>query len=146
MGSPRSLLRSRRLRLFPAGLVVVLLAGTLSACAPASDRCLPARLDASPAQVSAGETITVASAAAECDLGYDDGATYSVVIISSSGDRSDAVDVPVKEDGRFSVELAVPESFPSGPASVVVSGSTYDDCGEESGSCAVYSADITVAD
>lgn len=124
--------------------IAMLTAGSLTACAPASDRCLPAPLAASPTEVSPGESLTVESEAAECDLGYEDGVTYSVVVISSSGEKSEEVDVPVERDGSFSTDIVVPQSFPAGQASVVVSGSAYDDCGDESGSCAAYSVEVMV--
>lgn len=136
---------TRRQRLVSAGLAALLFAATLSACSPGANRCLPADLEASPSEVRAGESLTIASAAAECDLGYDGETPYSIVLISSSGERSDDVELPVREDGRFSEELVVPDSFPAGASSVVVTGSTYDDCGDDdSGSCAAYSTDITV--
>lgn len=131
----------------PLGLaasITMLTAGSLTACAPASDRCLPAPLAASPTEVSPGESLTVESEAAKCDLGYEDGATYSVVVISSSGEKSEEVDVPVERDGSFSTDVVVPESFPDGHASVVVSGSAYDDCGDDSGSCAAYTIEVMI--
>ena len=124
--------------------IATLTAGSLTACAPASDRCLPAPLAASPTDVSPGESLTVESEAAECDLGYEDGPTYSVVVISSSGEKSEEVDVPVERDGSFSTDIVVPESFPAGQASVVASGSAYDDCGDDSGSCAAYTVEVMI--
>ncbi|AQY00241.1 hypothetical protein B2G67_01135 [Microbacterium foliorum] len=127
-----------------AASIAMLTATNLTACAPASGRCLPAPLEASPTGVRPGESLTVTSEVAECDLGYGDGAAYSIVVISSSGEKSEEVDVPVAEDGSFSTEVVVPESFPAGQASVVVSGSSYDDCGDDSGSCAAYIVEVTV--
>jgi len=127
-----------------AASIAMLTATSLTACAPASDRCLPAPLEASSTGVRPGGSLTVKSEAAECDLGYEDGTAYSIVVISSSGERSEEVDVPVEGDGSFSTEVVVPESFPAGEASVVVSGSSYDDCGDDSGSCAVHSVEVTV--
>lgn len=135
---------SRWLVLGVAASIAMLTATNLTACAPASGRCLPAPLEASPTGVRPGESLTVTSEAAECDLGYRDGAAYSIVVISSSGEKSEEVDVPVAEDGSFSTEVVVPESFPAGQASVVVSGSSYDDCGDDSGSCAAYIVEVTV--
>lgn len=136
---------SRWLVLGVAASIAMLTATNLTACAPASGRCLPAPLEASPTGVRPGESLTVKSEAAECDLGYGygDGAAYSIVVISSSGEKSEEVDVPVAEDGSFSTEVVV-ESFPAGQASVVVSGSSYDDCGDDSGSCAAYIVEVTV--
>ena len=124
--------------------IAMLTAANLTACAPASDRCLPAPLEASPTEVSPGESLTIRSEAAECDLGYEDGAAYSIVVFSSTGERSEAVNVPVERDGSFSTEVVVPESFPVGQASVLVGGSAYDDCGDSSGSCAAYLVDVIV--
>lgn len=138
--------RFRSRRVAPAAFVALLVAATLSACAPSADRCLPAPLEATPTEVRAGESVTIESGAAECDLGYDDDTAYSIELVSSSGERSDEVEVRVGGDGRFSTTTVVPDSFPSGVATVVVSGSTYDDCDDDSGSCAVYSTDITVTD
>ena len=81
---------------------------------------------------------------AVCDLGYDSKSTYTVVLFSSTSQQSDPMEVPVDDDGTFSAEIRVPETFTSGIASVTVSGSPYDDCGDESGSCAVYSVDVTI--
>lgn len=136
---------SRVLLLGLAASIAMLTATTLTACAPEPDRCLPAPLDVSSADVAPGESLTVRSAAAECDLGYENGASYSIAVVSSSGEQSDDVDVPVERDGSFSTEITVPESFPDGAASVVVSGSPYDECDEDSGSCAAYVVDITVS-
>lgn len=127
-----------------AASIAMLIAGSLTGCAPASDRCLPAPLAASPTEVRPGESLTVESEAAECDLEYEDGATYSVGLISSSGAKSEEVDVPIERDGSFSIDIVVPESFPVGQASVVVSGSAYDDCGDESGSCAAYTVEVMI--
>lgn len=110
-----------------------------------SDRALSPRVaGASSTQVSPGESLTVESAAAGCELGYLNGATYSIVLISASGERSAAVEVPVERDGSFSAEILVPETFPTGEASALVSGSSYDECGDDPGSCAVYSVDVVI--
>ncbi|WP_394194950.1 hypothetical protein [Microbacterium foliorum] len=124
--------------------IAILIATGLTACAPATERCLPASLGASSTQVSPGESLTVESAAAGCELGYLNGATYSIVLISASGERSAAVEVPVERDGSFSAEILVPETFPTGEASALVSGSSYDECGDDPGSCAVYSVDVVI--
>jgi len=136
--------RSRWRVLGLAASIAILTVGSLTACAPASDRCLPAPLAAAPTEVRPGESLTVESEAAECDLGYKDGAIYSVVVISSSGEKSEEVDVPVERDGSFATDIVVPESFSAGQASVVVSGSVYDDCGDDSGSCAAYMVEVMV--
>lgn len=137
---------ARGRRLVSVSSAALLFAATLSGCASGPNRCLPADLEASPTVVRAGESLIVASAAADCDLGYVEDTTYSIVLISSSGERSEDAELPVSEDGRFSGELLVPDSFPSGTASVVVTASTYDDCDDGSGSCAGYSTDIAVID
>lgn len=88
--------------------------------------------------------MTIASGPAECDLAYGNDAAYSIILIADSGERSDPASVSVGEDGSFSAELPVPESFPAGNASAVVTGSPHDDCTDDSASCALYAVDFTV--
>lgn len=112
--------------------------------------CLPAPLEVAPPRPDAGTTVTVSSPAAECDLGYSAGHTYSVTLVAEGvpgtpGTRTSPVEVEVAADGSFSVPLPIPDGFPRGDASVVVTGSPYDECGKDgTGSCAGYTAAVRV--
>ena len=106
-------------------------------------RCLPARLQVSPPTVARGESITVSSPAADCSLGYGRGHTYRVRLIHP-GQPGPPVTTAVAEDGSFRMTLTVPPTFPSGPATVAVTGSPMDDCDDGGGSCAGYAAYLTV--
>ncbi|ERK71402.1 hypothetical protein [Leifsonia aquatica] len=140
-------------RIVAAGLAAAL-ALTLAGCGSSArlgiDRCLPAPLEVTPPGPDAGTTVTVSSPAAECDLGYSAGHTYSVTLVAEGvpgtpGTRTSPVEVEVAADGSFSVPLAIPDDFPRGDASVVVSGSPYDECGKDgTGSCAGYTAAVHV--
>ncbi|WP_313539679.1 hypothetical protein [Leifsonia aquatica] len=109
-----------------------------------------APLEVPPPGPDAGTTVTISSPAAECDLGYSAGHTYSVTLVAEGvpgapGTRTSPVEVEVAADGSFSVPLAIPDDFPRGDASVVVSGSPYDECGTDgTGSCAGYTAAVRV--
>lgn len=105
-------------------------------------RCLPARLHASPDTVAPGGSLTVWSQAADCDLGYRPGKTYTVAL-HHPGQSTPTMVTTVAEDGSFRLTLAVPATFPSGPAAVIVHGSPMDHC-DDGSSCALYAADVTV--
>ncbi|WP_144875948.1 hypothetical protein [Microbacterium sp. 1.5R] len=124
-------------------MATALAASGLTACA-STTRCLPAELTASPARIAAGDTLTLASGPAECDLGFESEPIYTVVLYSSTAQQSEPLEVAPGEDGTFSSEISIPESFSPGIATVVVTGSPYDECGNESGSCAQYSVDVTI--
>jgi hypothetical protein len=140
-------------RIVVAGLAAAL-ALTLAGCGSSArlriDRCLPAPLEVTPPGPDAGTTVTISSPPADCDLGYSDGHTYSVTLMApgapgTPGTRTPPVEVEVAADGSFSVPLAIPDDFPRGDASVVVSGSPYDECGKDgTGSCAGYTAAVRV--
>ncbi|RDV44124.1 hypothetical protein DOE76_13845 [Leifsonia sp. ku-ls] len=106
-------------------------------------RCLPARLTASPGTVAPGESLTVSSTGADCDLGYRAGHTYTVAL-HHPGQSTPPIETAVAEDGSFRLTLTVPATFPSGPAAVIVHGSPMDDCHDTGSSCAGYAASVTV--
>ncbi len=126
--------------------VIVTSAALLTGCGivdVAPQKCFPSRVHVTPGAAAPGETITVSSEAADCDLGYREGHTYSVAVIVPHHRSPESV-VPVDVDGRFSSELTIPADFPSGDAWVVVAGSPYDQCDDTRGSCAGYGAGLTV--
>ena len=133
-----------RWRLPAIAAVTVMTASLLAACNGATQRCLPAELAASPKKVGPGDSLRLTSGPAECDLDLDGDARYTIVLYSSTAQESEPVEIPIDNTGVFSSEVLIPESFTPGIASVVVTGSPYDDCGDESGSCAQYSVDVTI--
>lgn len=126
--------------------VVVAFAALLTGCGTVEvgpQKCFPSRVHVAPGTAAPGETITVSSEAADCDLGYREGHTYSVAVIAPHHRSPESV-VPVDGAGRFSAELTIPADFPSGDAWVVVEGSPYDHCDDTHGSCAGYTTALTI--
>ena len=125
-------------------LLTILCSVPLVACASdGSEWCGPAALHVTPDRAAPGASVTVSSPAAACDLGLGEGATYVVTLHSDTGRRGRPVEAPVSPEGAFSVEVPVPAGFPTGPASVLVTGSPLDSCGEGA-SCAAYTAAMEI--
>jgi hypothetical protein len=56
---------------------------------------------------------------------------------------------PVAEDGEFSATVDIPADFPRGPATIIISGSTFDECAEDPPpgvDCAGYQVGLTVTE
>lgn len=130
-----------------AAAVAVAVAAVLSGCsgfgAITLRTCFPARLQVAPAIAAPGEVVTVSSGPADCDLGYEVGHAYTLSIVVP-GHRSPATTVTVDTSGRFTATLTVPAGFPAGDAAIVVDGSPYDHCDDTRGSCAGYTAALTI--
>ncbi|SDS22370.1 hypothetical protein SAMN04489860_1076 [Paraoerskovia marina] len=123
--------------------VLAVVACTLTACSASPGDCLPEPLEVSSATVAPGESVIVSSPAAACATGTD--RTYALVLHSEvrTDTSTEPVVTDVAADGSFSTEIPVPSAFPGGPASVVVTGSAFDECTDE-GSCAAYQAEVEV--
>lgn len=102
-------------------------------------------MSADPDVVHPGESVTIGAPAADCDLGYDSGKVYSLTLLSErdSSYEHQHFETDVSTDGSFTVEIAVPESFPAGPAVVLAHGSPLDRCADGQ-SCAAYQVSLTV--
>ncbi|WP_029253017.1 hypothetical protein [Paraoerskovia marina] len=123
--------------------VVAVVACTLTACSASPGDCLPEPLEVSSTTVAPGEGVIVSSPAAACATGTD--RTYTLVLHSEvlTDTSTEPVVTDVAADGSFSTEIPVPSAFPGGPASLVVSGSTFDECSDE-GSCAAYQTEVEI--
>lgn len=122
--------------------VFAAIATTPSGRLEAQQRCFPAPVRVEPATAHPGSALTVNSDAADCDLGYARGHTYSVVV-RHRDTVTDPVRTEVRTDGVFRTTIDLPADFPAGDAVVIVTGSPYDDC-DDTGSCVGYSALLTV--
>lgn len=132
-------------RVFLGAVVLMLGAAGLTGCAQSSSTCGPAPLSTSTKTIAAGGTVTVSSKAAECDLGLNDDSTYKLTLISDNdaGERTSGGTAPVEKDGSFSATVTIPADFPSGGASILVSGSALQKC-DDGESCAAYTTRITI--
>lgn len=132
-------------RTFLGAVVLMLGAAGLTECAQSPSTCAPAPLSTSAKTVTAGGTVTVSSGAAECDLGFTKGSTYKLTLISDnkSGERASGGMTHVEKDGSFSTTVTVPADFPSGVASILISGTALQKC-DDGESCAAYTTRITV--
>ncbi|OQJ58797.1 hypothetical protein DZF93_15130 [Clavibacter michiganensis subsp. insidiosus] len=115
-----------------------------------AERCLPAPLTVSPDTVAPGGTVTVSSAAVDCDLGYGSGRTHTTGIASEAlaADGSstfvEGEAFAVAADGSFRREVVVPAELPTGPAYVSIRGSAFDDGDDGESSCTAYVATLAV--
>ncbi|MCI0155371.1 hypothetical protein KNO15_01500 [Leifsonia shinshuensis] len=138
-----------RMRAWAGAVTLILVsASLLTGCGGVGEvaiqDCLPRPLRLTPASAAPGDTITVASGPADCDLGYHDGTTYTMRIVLPHHQSPDTI-VPVGVDGRFTARLTIPPEFPTGDAWVTVDGSPFDRCGDSSaGSCVGYTARLTI--
>ncbi|HJX78677.1 hypothetical protein [Glutamicibacter sp.] len=124
-------------------LMVPLLLAT--GCSKSQERCLPEAMSLSETTAQPGGTITVSAPAAKCDLGYAEGKNYTLRLISeySETDPLEGREILVNTDGSFSDEVPIPTDFPQGAATLLVTGSPYDECGDAE-SCAAYSHSFAV--
>ena len=92
----------------------------------------------------------VSSPAAQCTLAYPPGTSYTLTLVSDADDQAlRTTAAPVATDGAFSTAVDIPPGFPTGPASILVSGSTMDQCGQDPPpgvSCAAYQVTLTIAE
>lgn len=138
-------LRESSAVLAATALVAGLLTGCTGSEGVGAAECLPPRLQVAPDVAAPGDTITVSSGPAECDLGYRSGHVYTLALAVPRL-ASPETTVRVATDGRFSATVTVPDTFPPGDAAIIVHGSPYDHCDGSRGSCAGYTAAITIAD
>ena len=139
-----------------AASIVMLLSGCIAS--PFSRPpvpCQPAPLLVEPSTVGAGEVIQLSAAAVDCDLGFGDGHTYTVLIGTNGTTEPIILDsaIAVGRDGAFSVALTVPETTPSGEWTLVVNGAILE-CNDTIemrvfaapplAACAGYTSPITV--
>ena len=127
-------------------VVVVILLG-VPACSGSSSgsHCLPPLPRATPTKVSVGETITVTTDPADCDLNYPKDKQYVVTFGHSGSERQLATqDVRVKPDGTFVAHITVPVGIRPGMAWINVAGSPYDRPCQDTGSCVSYTTTVTV--
>lgn len=127
---------------------MVALSGCTVVHGPPTERpCLPERLELSSSAVAPGQRFTLSAPATTCDLDYDE-QLYSVSLglMDPSGPIELATNVPVADDGGFSVEVVVPQGVRAGDAVIVVTGSAYDRCADTSSgaSCASYSTNLSI--
>lgn len=103
-------------------------------------RCFLQRLELSPTRVRAGDTVRVSSRPAQC-MPYAEGTTYRALLLFVG--RADPVvlgNVPVAQDGSFTVEFEIPRSASPGEAAIKMEGSAFDGaCGRSAtASCGTY--------
>ena len=113
--------------------------------------CMPEPLTVRPDTAQVGTSVVVSSPSTTCDLGYPAaGVIYRLELLSDARapDQPEATEAKahVASDGSFSTSLAIPTGFPTGPATVLVSGSALDQCQEEGASCAAYQVRLNVTD
>lgn len=138
-------MRTPRMTRLAIPVILGLVGGFLVTGCSASNTCLPEALSAGEAIVDAGSDVKISAPRAACGLGYEPGKTYGLALLSveTPTRRQEPVRVPVDRDGSFGMVLTIPRDFPAGHATVLVTGSPLDDCGDE-GSCAAYSVSFTV--
>jgi len=129
-----------------AGIAGLLMPAFLSAgCASTTSQCLPGALEISHGSAAPGSAVTISSEPTACDLQIANGTTYTFTLVAEAhGDGPvDLGSTPVNSDGSFSSAVLIPEDFPSGNATLLVTGSAFDDCvlGD---SCAAYSAALRI--
>lgn len=117
----------------------------VTSCSSRDTTCLPAALEVSHATAKPGTLLQVSAPPAACDLGYADQEVYTLELISENPDavNSSLQEAKVNEDGSFSSDILIPSNFPLGPASVLVTGSPFDDCKDDK-SCAAYTVSFVV--
>lgn len=108
--------------------------------------CYPEPLQVNPVSVPAGSDVAVSSGPFQCQNSYPSGKTYGLALNEPSGPGklSDLGSYPVSADGSFNALVRIPNSYPAGPAYIIVSGSTFDQCRDSEGSCAAYVASLTI--
>lgn len=109
--------------------------------------CLPAPLAVNPSRAAAGSAVVVSSPPAQCAIAYPQGTTYALTLRPDGGDPARQTTVPVAADGAFSANVDIPADFPTGPATVLVTGSTMDRCAQDTPpgvSCAAYQVALTI--
>lgn len=132
--------------MFFAGVAALLMSLFLSVgCASTASQCLPSALDVSPGSALPSSPATIASAPAACELQIANGTTYRLTLAAEArGDTpADPGLTPINSDGSFSIAVAIPEDFPSGNATILVTGSAFDDC-VPTDSCAAYSVSLRI--
>lgn len=138
-----------------AAAIVTMLGGCVGPFSRPPVQCQPAPLLVEPSTVAAGESFQLSAVAADCDLGFDDGHTYTVLIGTRGTTDPIVLDsaVAVDRDGAFSATLTVPETTPSGEWMLVVNGAILE-CNDTIevrvlaiaplAACAGYTSPITV--
>lgn len=147
----RSRLGDRRIRLGSlVGVAGLMLAtSTVTGGCTSQARCLPEPLVVSPATAPAGSSVVVSSPPAACDLDYPPGTAYVVTLRANADGVARETAAPVGTDGEFSAVVEIPADFPAGPATISVTGSTFDECADDPPAgvaCASYQTTLTVTD
>jgi hypothetical protein len=130
--------------------VFLLTAAGLAACRGVQlgdgNQCLPSPMTASPSQIVVGGTVTVSSPSFACRASYPAGKQYRLLLAEVGRAAPWSLGrVPVGRDGSFRASLVIPTDAPPGEASIEVSGSAFDDCGDTAGgSCAGYAVALTL--
>jgi hypothetical protein len=124
-------------------LVAVLIGGGTSACS-SPPSCFPEQITATPATASPGQTITVESQAASCDLGYPQGKNYQIRFYQGTSAVGEPVNISVSPDGSFSQRIQLPSALNRGPTDAEIIGSSFDTC-SDGASCATYSVRVEVS-
>ena len=147
------MLRLMDMRLYRPGLASTVLGASLCAGCLASPHsvvaanashgpaeCLPAALVVVPSTLPAGGRVRLTAPAANCDLQYGQGKTYTVTLgLAGRAEPKSLGRVPVQADGSFATTLTIPADATPGDAFLEVAGSPFDQCAASSGaSCAGY--------
>lgn len=125
---------------FGTCVVVLMAASGIVACS--QERCLPEALEVSPETVAPGEAVTVSSPAAGCVLAPPRDGGYRLTLVGFA-DSWELGAVDPAADGAFATTVTIPPAAPAGRASIVVTGSAYDDC-PDGGSCVGYQVDVRI--
>lgn len=129
-----------------AGLTCLAAIG-LAGCSPSSSHgdaegCSPARPRVSADVVRAGDPVTVSVGAVTCRPSFTDGRRVAVHWVDENGRSTRLGEVTAHPSGAFELEVRLPRGTALGRGDLAVSG-IETPC-PDTGSCAAYSASITV--
>lgn len=129
-----------------AALLAIVLA-SISGCSQSQDgagECMPGRLSTDKDSVVAGGSITVTSAAVDCDIFFTNDGWYTLGLgVEGGGERE--LRVRAAPDGAFTTTIEIPEDMPSGGAYVAIRSGYEVEC-SDTGSCAMVLARFHIAD